>query len=253
MNFDSILRSETNRTATYCGVCKSDGEVLNGIGDFDIHQIITPDYLQTFETELKEASLVFVDGNIPKESISYICNVCQKANTPVWFEPTDLNLAYKGLNCNFTYTSPNLDELRAMSPSPQPLGKLFKKDNVNLAASLGNNLLNSIPNILITLGKHGVLLCQRNEVSFNKRTFRYFPVKECTNVENVLGAGDCLAATFAYHHILQDMDVISSMQLGLLAAQISLTSIEAVSASIVNINLEKSKAILLEMETIAIE
>ncbi|WAR16203.1 PSUG-like protein [Mya arenaria] len=70
MNLSGVLRLEDQRTATYWAVLKSNGEVIFGIGDMDIHQQISPRYpadlskaMKPFETDAFEA-VVYTTPNL---------------------------------------------------------------------------------------------------------------------------------------------------------------------------------------------
>ena len=95
-----------------------------------------------FEHSLESAPFVVMDGNIPTETMSYICDVCSTSGVPgcsssiyslfswscwsltsrfasVWFEPTDMHLVGKIYSENqykkLTYVSPNYNELVALN------------------------------------------------------------------------------------------------------------------------------------------
>jgi hypothetical protein len=44
-NLGGVQEMEELRTATYCAVLQKGGELLFGIGDMDIHNHITPEYV----------------------------------------------------------------------------------------------------------------------------------------------------------------------------------------------------------------
>uniref|UniRef100_A0A8C9S3N5 Zgc:136858 n=1 Tax=Scleropages formosus TaxID=113540 RepID=A0A8C9S3N5_SCLFO len=129
MNTSAVARIQEQRTATYCAVITETGELSLGLGDMDIHQKITDQYVSQFEENLSSAQLLVLDGNIPVPTIDYICSVARKRAVPVWFEPTDSDKACKPFLSEswktLTYTSPNLMELCTMNRTlglPTPKG-----------------------------------------------------------------------------------------------------------------------------------
>ena len=95
-----------------------------------------------------------MDGNIPAETIEYVCNLCGEGNVPgipcvnrqcskvtnnghffvlVWYEPTCVDKAIKpitvGVHPKLSYISPNLSELRAMYKTVT--GKLAQSTHTN--------------------------------------------------------------------------------------------------------------------------
>ncbi|NXU04831.1 YOW5 protein, partial [Buphagus erythrorhynchus] len=129
MDMSSILQLEGKSTATYCAVITSAGELSVGLGDMDIHQQITEQYVSQFKESLCQAPLVCMDGNVPLSTIQYICQLAREHQLAVCYEPTDENKASKPFLSDswkaLTYISPNLQELRAINRTlgnPLPAG-----------------------------------------------------------------------------------------------------------------------------------
>ncbi len=53
-----------------------------GVGDMDISMQITPAYVSGYEKYLSSAPLVCMDGNIPVDTVEYVCNYCALHNVP---------------------------------------------------------------------------------------------------------------------------------------------------------------------------
>lgn len=49
-NTSGVARLENHNTATYCAIITENGELSLGLGDMDIHQQITADYVSSFDT-----------------------------------------------------------------------------------------------------------------------------------------------------------------------------------------------------------
>ncbi|NXP89596.1 YOW5 protein, partial [Passerina amoena] len=129
MDMSGVLQLEGESTATYCAVISSAGELSLGLGDMDIHQQITEQYVSQFKENLCQAPLVCIDGNVPLSTIQYICQLAREHQLAVCYEPTDENKASKPFLSDswkaLTYISPNLQELRAINRtlgSPVPAG-----------------------------------------------------------------------------------------------------------------------------------
>ncbi|KAM4618493.1 uncharacterized protein ACJ7VT_007871 [Polymixia lowei] len=244
MNTSAVARFEEQRTATYCAVINESGEMSLGLGDMDIHQQITEQYVSQFERQLSSASLVCLDGNIPVSTIDYVCSLAKKHAINVWYEPTDLTKACKPFLSDswksLSYSSPNLVELCMMNkslgfPTPEVLPSSLD-EVLNCALALSRPLLEHLHCVLVTLGDNGVLVCGENDAeSVNlqprkqKRRRRlcalHYPALAVTTEEivNVSGAGDSLAGGMMAG-ILQGRDTNNCVQMGLLAARLSLAS-----------------------------
>ncbi|KAF7224087.1 transcript variant X2 [Nothobranchius furzeri] len=244
MNTSGVARLDMHATATYCAVINENGELSLGLGDMDIHQEITERYVSQFERQISSAPLVCLDGNIPISTINYVCLLAKKHNINVWFEPTDKEKARKPFLSDawkfLSYSSPNLAELCIMNKTlgistpdelPNTLDEILKA-----AAALSRPLLEHLHCLVVTLGPHGVLLCGEHEagtINLQPRKLKkrkqicalHYPAMTVTPEEilNVSGAGDSLAGALIAG-ILQGKDTDTCVQMGLLAARMSLSS-----------------------------
>nr|XP_043892086.1 pseudouridine-metabolizing bifunctional protein C1861.05 [Solea senegalensis] len=252
MNTSAVARLEEQSTATYCAVITESGELSLGLGDMDIHQQITEQYVSQFEKQLSSAKLVCLDGNIPVSTIDYVCGIAKKHNINVWYEPTDpekackpfLSDAWKSLS----YSSPNLVELCTMNktlgfPTPAVLPNSVE-EVLSAAVTLSRPLLEHLHCVVVTLGAHGLLVCGEHNagsVTLQPRKERkrrqlcavHYPALTVTAEEtmNVSGAGDSLAGALMAG-ILQQRDTDSCVRMGLLAARLSLASPHPISPTL---------------------
>ncbi|OWF38530.1 pseudouridine-metabolizing bifunctional protein C1861.05-like [Mizuhopecten yessoensis] len=257
MDLSGVAVRDDQTTATYCAVLKRTGELIFGIGDMDIHQTVTSEMVSGFEEELASAPLVCVDGNIPAETIQHVCQLCSKASVPVWFEPTDVHKAGKPFGAGVkklpTYVSPNLHELQQMYQAVTGVSHVQSAqiDLDNLEAVLDESIrlskpvMEKVPVLIVTLGKHGLLLCRNSDMNrFPTRgdsikaggmTFVHYPAASPDNMPkqlvSVSGAGDCLTAGII-SGIIQGHDIELCVKTGLLAAQMSLQSFDAVPTTV---------------------
>uniref|UniRef100_A0AAQ5YAD8 Carbohydrate kinase PfkB domain-containing protein n=1 Tax=Amphiprion ocellaris TaxID=80972 RepID=A0AAQ5YAD8_AMPOC len=243
MNTCGVARIEGQSTATYCAVITESGELSLGLGDMDIHQQITEQYVSLFEEQLSSATLVCLDGNIPVSTIDYVCSLAKKHNINVWYEPTDSEKACKPFLSDawksLSYSSPNLAELCTMNATlgittPEVLPSTLD-EMLGVTVVLSRPLLDHLHCLVVTLGAHGVLLCgelDAGTVNLQPRKQRrvrlcalYYPALTVTPEEtmNVSGAGDSLAGALIAG-ILQGKDTDSCVRMGLLAAKMSLAS-----------------------------
>ncbi|XP_011605810.2 pseudouridine-metabolizing bifunctional protein C1861.05 [Takifugu rubripes] len=244
MDMSGVARLQQQSTATYCSIIAESGEMILGLGDMDIHQQITEEYVSQFEQQLSSASLVCLDGNIPVSTMNYVCSIAAKHNLNVWFEPTDSDKARKPFLSDawkaLSYTSPNLAELRAMNETlgfqtPEVLPS-SPDEVLALAVVLARPLLEHIHCLIVTLGANGLLVCgehdggsvnlhPRNQKRPRKLCALHYPALTVLPEEtaNVSGAGDSLAGALIAG-VLQQRDADSCVRMGLLAARQSLVS-----------------------------
>ncbi|KAM9753283.1 uncharacterized protein ACNS7B_006624 [Menidia menidia] len=249
MNTSGVARLEQQSTATYCAVITESGELSLGLGDMDIHQHITAQYVSLFERQLSSAALVCLDGNIPVSTINYVCSLAKKHNINVWYEPTDAEKACKPFMSDawksLSYSSPNLTELCMMNETlgvttPEAL-PIDLEDIVSLAVALSRPLLEHLHCLVVTLGPNGVLLCgehhagsvvlkPRKQKGNRQLCALHYPALAVTSEEtmNVSGAGDSLAGALMAG-IFHGKDTDSCVRMGLLAAKMSLASTHPIS------------------------
>uniref|UniRef100_A0ABM5GEK5 Uncharacterized protein isoform X4 n=1 Tax=Pogona vitticeps TaxID=103695 RepID=A0ABM5GEK5_9SAUR len=254
MDMAGVSQLKGHNTATYCAVITGCGELTLGLGDMDIHQQITEQYVSQFKENLCLAPLICMDGNVPVSTIEYICQIAREHRLTVCYEPTDVDKASKPFFSDSWKTlaciSPNLRELRAISWTlgyPAPADLPSKLDAIlEIAATLACPLLKELHCVMVTLGQHGVLVCGRNvggSVSLhpgicNKGATKelcasYYPAipVPAEEIVNVSGAGDSLMAGVIAGLLAGD-DTDTCIRLGLLSASLSLRSFEPVSPAI---------------------
>ncbi|XP_051886310.1 uncharacterized protein zgc:136858 isoform X2 [Pristis pectinata] len=248
MDTSAVSILPEHNTAVYCAVIAPSGELSLGLGDMDIHLQITAQYVSRFEEQIRSASFVCLDGNIPASTINYVCNVAKEHSVP------DFSSACKPFETDswkaLTYTSPNLMELRAMN---QALGlpvltelPSVMDEVIDVALGMSRPLLKHLQCVIVTLGKHGVLLCSRSQdgaiplqprkapqMSPSKLCAIHYPAISVRPEEmlNVSGAGDSLVAGLIAG-LLTGQETHTCVRMGLLAASYSVRSLEAISTSI---------------------
>ena len=229
-------------SATY-NVFTENGDVKYGIGDMNIHSQITPEVLLEKISVIKNSSLVLLDGNLSKETLHFALKLCHDHKVPVFFEPADVNKAKKVvdlLHLNaIDFISPNIYELQTLS------GRVFTVSNSdNLNYVLDNTLkacdklLNVTKVLLVTLGKHGVVLARHGKPEDplyppppqnqqGIKSYRYYPIENVLNAVCSSGAGDCFVGAFL-RAILDGLSQDQAVSAGIQAAAISLVHFEAV-------------------------
>ncbi|XP_030071713.1 uncharacterized protein LOC115478487 [Microcaecilia unicolor] len=253
VDMEGVAQLREHRTATYCAVMTDNGELSLGLGDMDIHQQITEDYVSEFKGSLCKAPMLCIDGNVPVSTIQYVCQISRDHHIPVFYEPTDEKKACKpflsDIWTTLTYISPNLLELKAINETlgnsvPKELPMMLD-DIISLSMTLSQPLLEHLHCVIVTLGIHGLLLCGRNEggnVSLQPGTHKKSPGELCAvhypaapistaEIVNVSGAGDSLVAGIIAG-MLTGLNTNTCIRMGLLCARLSLCSQSPISEKI---------------------
>ncbi|ESO85355.1 hypothetical protein LOTGIDRAFT_221393 [Lottia gigantea] len=257
LDLRGIRRQPNCSTATYCGVLGPSGQLQLGIGDMDVHQLVTNQMIYEYEEDIKESSIVIVDGNISPVAIETACQISTVYNVPVLFEPTDILKASRpfltSAHKQLTYTSPNINELQIMSTgfTNKPLSSQdlhsneFHNNDDVIAFCMPHclRLVEKIPVVIVTLGQYGVLLCKKMQNNTTKTTIsfqvegkleaKHYPAYNVAPEEivSVSGAGDCFISAFV-NGVIHGHHHDDCVKLGLFAAELSLRSSEAVPQTI---------------------
>uniref|UniRef100_A0A0B7A2K0 Carbohydrate kinase PfkB domain-containing protein n=1 Tax=Arion vulgaris TaxID=1028688 RepID=A0A0B7A2K0_9EUPU len=256
-------------TATYCPVLLASGQLLFGVGNMDINTHFSLNKVSDLDAMIKSAPLVVLDSNFTSEVIESVVFKCVDMSVPVWFEPTDLLKSTKPFETDawkhLTFISPNLGELvlmyRAlMRKHDQQCNEIDVseentrlEDILEIIVQMCVSMVAYIPIILVTLGKHGILLCHNfgdvshllplpivTNLQFKATYYRAFDCHESlSKIVSVSGAGDCFASAFIAG-MLQGLHLDLCVKQGLLAASLSLQSTSAVPATITTNNILKA-------------
>ncbi|KAG8438664.1 hypothetical protein GDO86_005016 [Hymenochirus boettgeri] len=244
MDMCGVARLKEHNTATYCAVINSTGDLSLGLGDMDIHQQITEDYVAHFAENIRRARLVCIDGNIPLSTIQFVCEIARTSRVPVCFEPTDEDKSCKPFLTDgwtaLTFISPNLKELMGINRTlghPTPLDIPHTVDDIiDTAIYLSLPLLQHLKCVVVTLGANGVLLCGhtdgealslnlKNPVRTGERCAVHYPPApiDAKEIVNVSGAGDSFMSGLL-SGVLTELDTDTCVRMGLLSARLSLRS-----------------------------
>lgn len=82
------MRCEESATATCHVICDASGECRILIGDMDIHDRISVRLVKRHEETIAKSSLVVLDGNIPRETIFFLLDLCGENDIPGEFSPS---------------------------------------------------------------------------------------------------------------------------------------------------------------------
>jgi sugar/nucleoside kinase (ribokinase family) len=168
------------------------------------HSYVTPELIEKNIQILANSDLVAIDADIPKETISYICNFCSNNNIPVWYNPTDLRKCNKIVETNnltkITYLSPNQKELVTLFQSTYNQDKFNKNEELKrLSLNYENNLkeslelkdlkeilkylLDFVPFIILSRGSQDLIFASKYDLDLNETN--QLPIKTSLMQEKV--------------------------------------------------------------------
>lgn len=202
--------SKQHPTGAYLGVVNHQGAMQVALDDMRIINELTPEYIRQHASLFKEASLVFVDMNLPKDTLRTVMSLARQAQLPVCADPTSNILAEK--------LKPYLHRLHIITPnsaeaallSGQPLTASRRREAIHAAKSLVSM---GVQIVIIALAEFGVVYA-------TSETSGHIPAIR-TAIVDPTGAGDALTATFIFA-LLNGIPIDDAIRLGVSAASLTL-------------------------------
>ena len=210
VDISHVLTTEEHPSGTYLGILNTQGTLQLALDDINATQALTPDYIESHAELFKQASLVFIDANLPKATLRKIFSKARIARIPVCADPPAAGLA--------TRLVPFIKRLRLITPNGEEAGVLCEQTVENNqpqgALEAAKCLVTKGADIaLVSLGEFGVVYA-------TSETSGHIPAIR-TQVVDPTGAGDALNATVMYA-LLNQIPLDDAVRLGVTAASLTL-------------------------------
>jgi pseudouridine kinase len=224
VNTANVGRSALHPTGAYMGIVNNAGELQVALDDMEIISEITSPYIRQCENLFKEASLLFIDMNLPKKTLRTVMSLARKSKIPVCADPTSKILAEK--------LKPYLNRLQLITPNSTEAALLSglsidttRQEEAILAAK--KLVSDGVEIVIVAMAEFGVCYA-------TSETNGQIPAIR-TAIIDPTGAGDALTATFIFA-LLNDIPIDDAIRLGVSAASLTLAHPGAV---IPDLSLEK--------------
>ncbi|KAJ7212852.1 hypothetical protein O6H91_Y476000 [Diphasiastrum complanatum] len=229
-------------TPVVSAVFDTKGELATAVADVTaLEEHMTPKWICQFVDIIQSAPVMMVDANLMPNVLEAACSLAREANVPIWFEPVSVPKSVRAtglLKYQITFASPNKAELISMAENltcsvkgmmsqgslSTKTGSARVKEIVwKLRHHIYVLLATGMKYIVLTLGKHGVVLCStRNNPIEPKVMCVHLPALPST-VVSLSGAGDCLVAgTMAA--LSGNCDLVRSLAYGVAVARLAVQS-----------------------------
>jgi pseudouridine kinase len=210
VNVDQVLTVPEATTGSYLAVLEQDGGLHLGLDDMGVVSALTPEYLRERTELFREAALVFLDANLPAQTLTAAVRLARRLNVRVAADPTSVSLATR-LTPHLErlwLVTPNEAEAAALCPLPVPHA------DVSRALAAARHLVSlGVQIAMVTMAEFGVGYASA-EGSGHLPALR-------TEVVDPTGAGDALTAAVLFG-LLNDIPLDESVRLGLSAAALTL-------------------------------
>lgn len=209
VNVEHVLRTAHHPTGHYLGVIGPSGDLQVGIDDLRAAACIKSEDLRKRAALFEEASLLFLDANLPKETLRTAFSLARRAQLPVCADPTSLDLAEK-----FT---PYLDGLFMLTPNVAETA--FYCGEARLS---GRKQIQDAARRLVALGVEicVIIVADQGVYYATAETNGFVPAMRAHTVDPT-GAGDALSAAMLFS-LLNDIPLDDAVRLGVAAASLTL-------------------------------
>jgi pseudouridine kinase len=200
-----VQKSLSQATASQTVVLQPDGELFASFAEMEICRAMDRGFIQSRWFRIREAALVFVDANLPEDSLAWLIAGCREQDLVLVLDAVSPARARKlplSLNGVDTLIC-NRHEARAM------LGDDITRELGTMAAALCRR---GARNTVVTAGADGLCYANRDE--------QVILQAESAEVADVSGAGDALIAGMIYGR-LAGHDPRRALQAGLAAAAVA--------------------------------
>jgi len=209
-NVDAVLRSTQYPTGTYLAVVNRDGKLEYGLDDMRLMVELSPKYIHAQEELFEQASLLFIDTNLSKETLRTVISIARKVKLPVCADPTSELLASKLI--------PYLPHIRLVVPNSgeasilcnRKTGPATRREAIDAAKCM---ISQGVEIAIVTMAELGVCYA-------TSETSGYVPPVR-SDIIDPTGAGDALTAAVLFG-LLNQMPIDDAVRLGVAAESLTL-------------------------------
>ena len=193
------------RSPVYLYLSDEKGEMDAAVSDMEVMAALTPAYLRAHLSELDESDAVVLDGNLPEETIAFLCG---KLRAPIVADPVSTAKAprFASVLGRLAAIKPNLLEARALT------GKQNPEDCADALLRAG------VGSVFLSLGAKGLLAASGEE--------RVLLPCERTELVSATGAGDAATAAIVWATV-RGLGLAAAARAAVMAGAIAAASEEA--------------------------
>jgi pseudouridine kinase len=207
---EAVLHTSQYPTGSYLAVVNQAGKLEYGLDDMRALVELSPKYIRAQEELFTQASLVYIDANLSKETLRTVMSIARRLKLPVCADPTSELLAAKLIPHlpRLHLVVPNAGEARVLcgrksEPATRREAIGAAKDLVGLGVQIA----------IITMAELGVCYA-------TSETSGHIPPVRCEVIDPT-GAGDALTAAVVFG-LINRMPIDDAVKLGVAAASLTL-------------------------------
>jgi pseudouridine kinase len=209
VGISAVIRSSEFRTGSYLAVVNSNGELQFALDDMRATSALSSEYLHEKESLFKQASMLFLDANLSKDTLRTAFSLARRYHLPVCADPTSKPLAPRLLPYlpRLYMTIPNITEASILCGQTYSARPSQAIEAAKYLVSQGVRIA------IVTLAEFGVCYA-------TSETSGHIPAIR-TEIVDPTGAGDALTAAVIFA-LLNDISLDDAVRLGVSAASFTL-------------------------------
>lgn len=210
VNVEHVLTVPGAATGAYLAVLDHDGGLHLGLDDMSVVAALTPDYLRDCSDLFEQSAVVFVDANLPAQTLASAVRQARRYRVPIAADPTSASLAPALIPHlkDLWLITPNEAEADALCPLP------VAHADVSQALAAARHLVAlGVDIAMVTMAEFGLGYAWA-EGSGHVPALR-------TEIIDPTGAGDALTAAVLFA-LLNGIPLDEAVRLGLSAAAFTL-------------------------------
>lgn len=216
VNIDASLEIDCQCTASYLAVVNTNGQLQFALDDMDVLTALDTKYLRQQSHLFKDASLVFVDSNLPPASLRTVLQIAHRHRTPLCADATSTLLAQRLL--------PHLSRLHLVTANTAEAnvlcqGKIEVHDRKSAMQAARHLINQGVEIAVITMAEFGVCYA-------TSETSGHIPAIR-TKIINPTGVGDALTAALIFG-LVNEIPIDDAIRLGVSAASLTLRHVGSV-------------------------
>ncbi len=206
----AVVHSKQYPTGTYLAILNREGKLEVGLDDMRLLAELSPKYMHAHEELFRNSSMLFLDANLPKDTLRTVFSIAKRLKKPLCADTTSAAMAAKLI----TY----LPRLRLVVPNGMEAailrGQKTRPGTLAEATEIAKWLVAQGVNIaIVTMAEMGVCYA-------TSETSGYIPPVR-TEVIDPTGGGDALTAAVLFG-LLNDMPIDDAVRLGVAAESLTL-------------------------------
>jgi pseudouridine kinase len=216
VDVEHVIRTKELPTGTYIAVVSQAGELQFALDDMNVISALTPEYLIEKTSLFEEAMMVFLDTNLPPESLETAIRLAEEANIPIAADPTSALLTHR--------LTPYLSQINLITPNHKEAEILcnqsVSRKNKDQGQEAAKHLVSQgVDFAIVTLAEFGVSYA-------TSETNGHIPAIR-TKIIDPTGGGDALSAAVVFA-LLNGIPEDEAVRLGISAASLTLRHTGAV-------------------------